>query len=59
MDWRRSLAFLETAETADVDLILRKRGDHRLMAETDLQMLKAVLELLVNQVSGNVARSKL
>lgn len=45
--WSHAVAFAELIESEDVEILLRKAGDHRLSTPADLERLSAVLERLV------------
>ncbi len=47
--WRHALDFAETIESDDVEITLKKAGDHRLSEPDDLARLKATLD----QLSGD------
>jgi hypothetical protein len=47
--YETSLLLMERLATTDVDLVLRKTGNHRLMTNTDLVLLLSELERMVKQ----------
>ncbi|XP_043936899.1 palmitoyl-protein thioesterase ABHD10, mitochondrial-like [Protopterus annectens] len=52
--WQTSLQLAQQLASKDVDVILRKTGDHRLSDQTDLELLKATVQVLIGKVAGKV-----
>ena len=53
MDWQKSLQLLENVENQDVDLIIRKQGNHRMMKPRDLTLLTYAIQDLLDQIENN------
>ena len=47
--YQSSLLLMERLTTEDVDLVLRKTGNHRLMTNSDLVLLLSELERMIKQ----------
>ena len=47
--WSYSLKLFKAVESEDVDLVLRKRGNHRLMKSRDLTLLLSTLTLMLQE----------
>ena len=59
-NWNGSVKMLEMFQSEDVDLILRKQGNHRLMKSRDLTLLTYVLGNLLSEIQHSRAtKSKL
>jgi abhydrolase domain-containing protein 10 len=60
VDWESSLNLLKMVESDDVDLILRKSGNHRLMKPRDLTQLNYILDSLIGEYAATwVAEDKM
>lgn len=60
--WEKTIDFMTNVESKDVDVILRKVGDHRLMTPNDLKLFTDVLMSMVEKVremEGQLLVSKL
>jgi abhydrolase domain-containing protein 10 len=56
--YQSSLLLMERIVSEDVDLVLRKTGNHRLMTQTDLVLLLSELERMLKQYPVPVDRKK-
>ncbi|XP_013386341.1 mycophenolic acid acyl-glucuronide esterase, mitochondrial-like [Lingula anatina] len=54
-----SLSLMQKLESNDIDVILRKDGDHRLSREEDLQLLLNAVDEMVKKVQGGSVLSSL
>lgn len=59
VDWQKSFQFLENIENPDADLIIRKKGNHRLMKPRDLTLLTYTIQNLLDQIEKVDSKPKL
>ena len=52
VDLEKSQTFLENVATTNVDLVVRKQGNHRLMKPRDLTLIIYVLQKLIEDISN-------
>ena len=57
--YESSLLLMERLATEDVDVIIRKRGDHRLNTRSDHALLLSEVDRLLKQYPVLAAKSKL
>ena len=50
MDLEKSQTFLENVATLNVDLFVRKQGNHRLMKPRDLTLVTYVIDKLMKDI---------
>lgn len=50
VSFRRSLDLLDLIKSPDIDLIIRKNGDHRMSKDEDLELIGDTINKLVNKV---------
>ena len=52
--YENSIQIMESIDSDDVDIVLRKSGNHRLMTKSDCMLTANVLDLLIKELYPNI-----